>query len=100
MRTAPPLAESRRAASKRSRFEERRAELEAFQSIDNSSDHQGLERYVTLLSGVCIAKRDVTVPRLVPNQMSREHVVGRGGGGKIAVFFREGTNVAQLVRAQ
>jgi len=59
-----------------------------------------LERDVTLFSGVCITKRDVTLPRLVPNQMSRERVEGRGGGGEIAVFFREGSNVAQSVRAQ
>jgi len=74
------LAEARRAASKRSCFEDRRPELLAFLSIDNSSDQQGLERYVTLFSRVSIAKRDVTVPRLVPNQVFRERVRRREGG--------------------
>ena len=45
-------------------------------------------------------KRDLTLPRLVPNQMSRERVVGRGRGGEMAVRFREGSNVALSVKAQ
>jgi len=46
------------------------------------------------------ANCDVIVPGLVLNQMSRERVVGRGGGGKIDVAFREDSSEAQSVRAQ
>jgi len=49
---------------------------------------------------VCSANWDVTLPRLVLNQMSRERVVRRGGGGKIVVAFREDSKEAQSVRAQ
>jgi len=59
-----------------------------------------LERYVTLLCGVSRANWDVTLPRLVLNQMSRERVVGRGGGGRIVVAFREDSKEAQSVWAQ
>ena len=55
---------------------------------------------MTLFSGVCSANSDVTLPRLVVNQMSRERVVGRGGGGKMAVAFREDSKEGQSVRAQ
>ena len=42
----------------------------------------------------------MTLPRLVPNQISRERVVGRGGGGMIVVACREGSKDAQSVRDQ
>ena len=68
--------------------------------MERSSDHQGLDRYVTRFTGVCSANWDVTLPRLVLNQISRERVVRRGGGGLIVVDFREVFSEAQSVTAQ
>jgi len=49
---------------------------------------------------VCCANWDVTLARLVLNQMARERVIGRRGGGKIVIAYREDSKEAQSVRAQ
>ena len=49
---------------------------------------------------MCNANWEVTLARLVLNQISRECVVGRRGGGEMVVFFREDSMVAQSDRAQ
>jgi len=50
--------------------------------------------------GVCSASWDVTLPRLVLNQTSRDLVVGREGGGEIVVDLREPSNNGQSDSAQ
>jgi len=59
-----------------------------------------LDLYVTLFSGVCMANWAVTLSRLVLNQMSRDRVVGIGGGGGLTVAFSNSSRAFQSERAQ
>jgi len=49
---------------------------------------------------VCSANWDVTLPRLVLNQTSRERVVGSRGGGEITVALSAKSKAAQSDRTQ
>ena len=71
-----------------------------FLSANCSSDDQGLDRYVTIFTGVWRASWAVTFSKMVLNHVLSDRDVGREGAWLMVVACREASRAGQSVEAQ